>query len=93
MLHQKTISTLHRKRRDILCDVDGNLWPNRQECLEVLEDCTVIPTALHVVFPKEIVLSSHFFFFLFFVLCSAVFSFQYCNDMDCQQMTIQTVKA
>ena len=47
---------------DIRCDVDENLWPNRQERQEVLEDCTVIPTVLHVhtVFPKEIILCSHF---------------------------------
>jgi len=33
------------------------------------------------------------FFFLFsFELCSAVFSFLYCNDMVCQQITVQTVK-
>ena len=34
-----------------------------------------------------------FTFHIFFVLCSAVFSFLYRNDMVCQQITVQTVKS
>ena len=44
-------------REYIHCDVDENLWPNRQERREVKEDCTVIPTALHVQYMYCIFLS------------------------------------
>ena len=54
-----------------------NLWPNRQERQELYDDCTVIPTAMHVQFsPRR---------FSYVHISS--------NDMVCQQITVQTVKA
>ena len=54
-----------------------NLWPNRQERQEVKDDCTVIPTAMHVQFTLRR--------FSYVHISS--------NDMVCQQITVQTVKA
>ncbi len=48
-------------REDICCDVDENLWPNRQERQHV-----------HF-FPKEIVLCSHFYFFFFCAMQCCLF--------------------
>lgn len=58
-----------------------------------LEDCTVTPTVLHVQLSPYRRLFYVHISFVFFVLCSAVFSFLYCNDVVCQQITVQTVKA
>ena len=55
-----------------------------------------ISTALHIQFSirrlSYVYISTFDFFVFFFMLCSAVFSFLYRNDMVCQQITVQTVQ-
>ena len=63
-----------RKRRRRGVRLAENLWPNRQERQEVSEDCTVIPTAMHVQFTLRR--------FSYVHISS--------NDMVCQQITAQS---
>lgn len=83
-------------RKDIRCD-DKNLQRNKQKRGEVQKDSRVIPhTALHVQFclmGVSYVYISHFVFSFPMQCWETVFSFSFpcCNDMVCQEMTVQTL--